>query len=50
MEKEKNNKEVNQTDKEIEAVLWKKFCETQYHVDFFKWLMENYEIKQKHIK
>ena len=34
-------------DKEQRDLIWKKFCDVQYHVDFFKWLHENFYIKPK---
>jgi hypothetical protein len=35
--------------KDINKILWEKFINTQYHVDFFKWLSDNFDITPKKI-
>lgn len=37
-------------EKDIDKILWDKFINTQYHVEFFEWLSENYDIKPKNKK
>lgn len=45
---EEGNKEYKKNiEISIEETIWNKFTTTQYHVEFFRWLHENYEIKPK---